>query len=228
MGRAPSVTPERVCAEADALLAALDVLVPVTTVPQDEDEESVSVQLARTAAPAFAAGLHWSAWERVLRFGVEASELADDLGEQAYFHHELGVLALCGHQLDRSRAELEASVAMRGELADKRGTTAGRRALALVTDRSGTLQLTGGRTAAGEEVPDARHEESVSPPGGVPAAFPAPTRRATPSRCSPTRAAPAFHRPGRGASRGGWSPEPGAIWWPRARARSSSPSSGPW
>ncbi|MFE2300397.1 ATP-binding protein [Streptomyces sp. NPDC059445] len=168
----PSVTPERVCAEADAVLAALDVLVPVTTVPQDEEEESVSVQLARTAAPAFAAGLHWSAWERVLRLGVEASELADDLGEQAYFHHELGVLALCGLQLDRARAELEASVAMRGELADKRGTTAGRRALALVADRSGTLQLTSGGSASGEEVPDARHEESMSPPGGVPAAFP--------------------------------------------------------
>ncbi|MEV8037324.1 ATP-binding protein [Streptomyces sp. NPDC086182] len=167
----PSVTPERVCAEADALLAALDVLVPVTTVPEDEEDESVSVQLARTAAPAFAAGLHWSAWERALRFGVEASELADDVGEQAYFHHELGVLALCGHQLDRARAELEASVAMRGALADKRGTTAGRRALALVADRSGTLQLTAGRTPAGEEVPDARHDESMSPPGGVTAVF---------------------------------------------------------
>ncbi|MFD5635847.1 ATP-binding protein [Streptomyces sp. NPDC127077] len=166
----PSVTPERVCAEADALLAALDVLVPVTTVPQDEEEESASVQLARTAAPAFAAGLHWSAWERVLRLGVEASELADDLGEQAYFHHELGVLALCGLQLDRARAELEASVAMRGELADKRGITAGRRALALVADRSGTPQLTSGGTPSGEEVPDARHDESMSPPGGVPAA----------------------------------------------------------
>ncbi|MFI0962900.1 ATP-binding protein [Streptomyces sp. NPDC021080] len=169
----PSVTPERVCAEADAVLAALDVLVPVTTAPLDEeDEDAVSVQLARKAAAAFASGLHWSAWERVLRLGVEASELAGDIGEQAYFHHELGVLALCGHQLDRARAELEASVAMRGELADKRGTTAGRRALALVTDRSGTLQLTGGRTPAGEEIPDARHEESMSPPGGVPAAFP--------------------------------------------------------
>ncbi|MEU6275830.1 ATP-binding protein [Streptomyces populi] len=167
----PSVTPERVCAEADAVLAALDVLVPVTTAPLDEDDEPVSVRLARTAAPAFASGLHWSAWERVLRLGVEASELAGDLGEQAYFHHELGVLALCGQQLDRARAELEASVALRGELADKRGTTAGRRALALVTDRSGTLQLTGGRTPAGEEVPDARHDESVSPPGGVPALF---------------------------------------------------------
>ncbi|MGW1066444.1 ATP-binding protein [Streptomyces aureus] len=169
----PSVTPERVCAEADAVLAALDVLVPVTTAPLDEeDEDAVSVQLARKAAPAFASGLHWSAWERVLRLGVEASELAGDVAEQAYFHHELGVLALCGHQLDRARAELEASVAMRGEVADKRGSTAGRRALALVTDRSGTLQLTSGRTPAGEEIPDARHEESMSPPGGVPAAHP--------------------------------------------------------
>ncbi|MEV6015898.1 ATP-binding protein [Streptomyces sp. NPDC051997] len=167
----PSVTPERVCAEADAVLAALDVLVPVTTAPLEEGEEAASVRLARTAAPAFASGLNWSAWERVLRLGVEASELAGDIGEQAYFHHELGVIALCGHQLDRSRAELEASVALRGELADKRGITAGRRALALVADRSGPLQLTGGGTPAGEEVPDARHEESMSPPGGVPYAY---------------------------------------------------------
>ncbi|MFD8736934.1 ATP-binding protein [Streptomyces sp. NPDC059618] len=167
----PSVTPERVCAEADAVLAALDVLVPATTAPLEEGEEPVSVQLARTAAPAFASGLNWSAWERVLRQGVEASELAGDIAEQAYFHHELGVLALCGHQLERSRAELEASVALRGELADKRGITAGRRALALVADRSGPLQLTGGRTPAGEEVPDARHEESVSPRVGVPYSY---------------------------------------------------------
>lgn len=53
----PSVTPERVCAEADALLAALTVLVPATTAPL-EGEETTTVQLARTAAPAFAAA--WS------------------------------------------------------------------------------------------------------------------------------------------------------------------------
>lgn len=166
----PSVTPERVCAEADALLAALTVLVPLTTAPLDEQDESVAVQLARTAAPAFAAGLHWSAWERTLRSGAEASRLSGEVSEQAYFHHELGILALCGGQLDRARAELEASIGLRGALADKRGTVAGRRALALVADRSGAT-LAGGRTAAGEEVPDARHEESASPPGGVPAAF---------------------------------------------------------
>ncbi|WP_037680602.1 ATPase AAA [Streptomyces griseus] len=166
----PSVTPERVCAEADALLAALGVLVPLTS-PADADAgENIAVQLARTAAPAFAAGLHWSAWERALRAGAEASRLAGEVAEQAYFHHELGILALCEGQLDRARAELEASIGLRGALADKRGTVAGRRALALVADRMGDVP---GLAAAmaGEEVPDARSEESASPAGGVPAAL---------------------------------------------------------
>ncbi|MFJ7074720.1 ATP-binding protein [Streptomyces sp. NPDC098781] len=168
----PSVTPERVSAEADAVLAALGVLVPATT-PPAEGEESPTVQLARTAAPAFAAGLHWGAWERALRAGAEAARLAGDVSEQAYFHHELGVLALCLDQLDRARAELETSTGLRGALADKRGTVAGRRALALVSDRSGTTPgVAAFAPTAGEEVPDARYEESQSPPGGVPAAFP--------------------------------------------------------
>ncbi|MET9321546.1 ATP-binding protein [Streptomyces sp. NPDC003038] len=119
-----SVTPERVAAEADAVLAALagaDVV--------------AAVLLARTAAPAFAASLRWEAWERVLRSGAEAARKAGEVAEQAYFHHELGVLALCEGRLDRARAELEASIGLRGALADKRGTVAGRRALALVSDR---------------------------------------------------------------------------------------------
>ncbi|RSS47693.1 ATP-binding protein, partial [Streptomyces sp. WAC07061] len=119
-----SVTPERVAAEADAVLAALggaDVV--------------AAVLLARTAAPALAAAPSWEAWGRVLRSGAEAARKAGEVAEQAYFHHELGVLALCEGRLDRARAELEASIGLRGALADKRGTVAGRRALALVTDR---------------------------------------------------------------------------------------------
>ncbi|WP_372350226.1 ATP-binding protein [Streptomyces sp. KL116D] len=165
----PSVGPERVAAESDAVLAALLALVPSTTPPVDGGT-SASVELARAAAPAFAAGLAWSAWERALRAGQEATRLAGEVPEEAYFHHELGILALLGGQLDRARAELEASIGLRGALADKRGTIAGRRALALVADRSGGA-LPGGRTAAGEEVPDAMYEESQSPPGGVPAAY---------------------------------------------------------
>ncbi|MGW6947148.1 ATP-binding protein [Streptomyces xanthophaeus] len=143
-----SVTPERVAAEADAVLAALagaDVV--------------AAVLLARTAAPAFAASLRWEAWERVLRAGSEAARKAGEVAEQAYFHHELGVLALCEGRLDRARAELEASIGLRGALADKRGTVAGRRALALVTDRE--------TAAAGAGVsPPLRLEPPLALPAG--------------------------------------------------------------
>ncbi|NUL07045.1 ATP-binding protein [Streptomyces lunaelactis] len=173
----PSVTPERAVAEADAVLAALTALVQGQGAPPgggaggEAGHSSAAVLLARSAAPAFAAGQHWSAWERVLRVGSEAARIAGEVAEEAYFHHELGVLALCTGNLDRARAELEASIGMRGALADKAGTVAGRRALALVADRAGGPVL-GGRTPAGEEVPAARYEESASPPGGVPAAVP--------------------------------------------------------
>ncbi|MCX4765015.1 ATP-binding protein [Streptomyces sp. NBC_01275] len=187
----PSVTPDRVSAEADAILAALAVIVPATTPSTEnsggsgkpgnpgnlgsgenaEDTGSLSVQLARTAAPAFAGGLHWSAWETALHEGAEASRLAGETADRAYFHHELGVLALCAGDLDRARSELEASLDLRAALADKRGAIAGRRALALVADASGDVPGPAEATA-GEEVPEARHEESASPPRGITAALP--------------------------------------------------------
>ncbi|MGW3571423.1 ATP-binding protein [Streptomyces sp. NPDC000941] len=168
----PSVAPERVAIEADAVLAAMAALVAA----REAGRAETAVLLARSATPAFAAALHWGAWERALRHGQEAARLAGQVAEEAYFHHELGVLALCTGNPDRARAELEASIGLRGVLADKRGTIAGRRALALVTDRSGgpaaagVFAAPGGRTTAGEEVTEARHDESASPPGGVPAA----------------------------------------------------------
>ncbi|MER5552296.1 ATP-binding protein [Streptomyces sp. NPDC002793] len=161
----PSVTPERAVAEADALLASMARLVPA----EAPGQASVAVLLARSAAPAFAAGMQWGAWEKALRTGQEAARIAGEVAEEAYFHHELGVLALCTGHLDRARAELEASVGMRGALADKAGAVAGRRALALVADRSGEPVL---RTPVGEEVPAPRHDESAPPPGGLPASTP--------------------------------------------------------
>ncbi|UUN29227.1 ATP-binding protein [Streptomyces sp. FIT100] len=155
----PSVAAERAAAEADAVLAAMTALVPGS----EAGHPSAAVLLARSAAPAFAAGLHWGAWERVLRTGQEAARIAGEVAEEAYFHHELGVLALCAGNLDRARAELEASIALRGALADKGGTVAGRRALALVTDRESTA-------VAAEAVPVAS-----TPPAGVPAAVAPPT-----------------------------------------------------
>ncbi|MYT31459.1 MULTISPECIES: ATP-binding protein [unclassified Streptomyces] len=128
----PSVTPERAAAESDAVLATMGVL----TGSRESGHPAAAVLLARTAAPAFAAALHWSAWERSLRHGQEAARLAGEVAEEAYFHHDLGVLALCSGNVDRARAELEASIGLRGVLSDRDGAIAGRRALALVIDRS--------------------------------------------------------------------------------------------
>ncbi|MEV0451216.1 ATP-binding protein [Streptomyces sp. NPDC050600] len=176
----PSVTPERATAEADALLAALGALVPGAAA----EHATTAVQLARAAAPAFAAGLHWGAWERALRSGQEAARRAGEVAEEAYFHHELGILALCAGSLQRARAELEASIGLRGALADKRGTVAGRRALALVAD------LTGESTPVEPEPPatpaaPARREGPASPPRGVPVAAPPAAKPAFPALAAP-------------------------------------------
>ncbi|MGW2655749.1 ATP-binding protein [Streptomyces sp. NPDC001478] len=162
----PSVTPHRVVAESDAILASMAQLVP----GDEAGQTSVAVLLARSASPAFAAGLHWSAWERALRIGQEAARIAGEVAEEAYFHHELGVLALCTGNPDRARTELETSVSMRGALADKPGAVAGRRALALVADRSRSAAASGGLAVAGPSVQSAPAEPST--PRGLPAVIP--------------------------------------------------------
>ncbi|MFF8608372.1 ATP-binding protein [Streptomyces sp. NPDC015346] len=162
----PSVTPARAVAESDAVLATLTALLP----GPDAEHPGTAVLLARSAAPAFAAGLHWGAWERTLRAGQEAARLAGEVAEEAYFQHELGILALCSGNLERARAALEASIGMRGALADKRGTVAGRRALALVADRTGGA-LPGDPTPGRGTPALLRKEEPLSPPRGTPAAL---------------------------------------------------------
>ncbi|MFF8597594.1 ATP-binding protein [Streptomyces sp. NPDC015232] len=217
----PSVTPERATAEADSLLAALAALLPGTA----PEHPATAVLLARAAAPAFAAGLHWSAWERALRGGQGAARQAGEVAEEAWFHHELGILALCRGSLQRARAELEASIGMRGALADKRGTVAGRRALALVADLTGEAAPADAAPAAPAEtspfaktapVPQPgqsartdpaartvalprregpRREGPASPPRGIPAAAPLPVKPAFPDLAPPAPARPAATAP---------------------------------
>lgn len=141
-----SVAPARVAAEESVILAAMSALVA----GRDPVHAGSAVRLARRTAPMFAAALHWSTWEMVLRHGQEAARVSGDVPEAAYFHHEFGVLALCSGSLDRARAELEASIGLRGALADKHGAVTGRRALALVEDHTqGFDHVTGIATPPG-------------------------------------------------------------------------------
>ncbi|MDT0341405.1 ATP-binding protein [Streptomyces litchfieldiae] len=123
----PGLDPAEAAAEAEALLA-------VVQYAQRAGHAAAVASLVRVAAPLLAATQRWSAWERVLRTGQEAARTVGEVAQQAYFHHELGVLAIVQGQHARARAELEASIALRGVLSDVGGTVAGRRALALVED----------------------------------------------------------------------------------------------
>ena len=126
-----SVTEEQIAAEAEVLLAAMRA-------DREAGRHAKVVLLARASAPAFALALRWGAWERGLRFGLESARVIGAVAEEAWFHHELGVLALCVGAYDRSRAELEASVALRAALGDSRGAAEGRVALGLL-DEAGML-----------------------------------------------------------------------------------------
>ncbi|WP_043266147.1 ATPase AAA [Streptomyces sp. CT34] len=193
----PSVTPEQAAAESDTVLAAMGVL----TGSRENGHPAAAVLLARTAAPAFAAALHWSAWERSLRHGQEAARLAGEVAEEAYFHHELGVLALCSGNIDRARAELEASIGLRGVLSDRDGAVAGRRALALVLDRARAASANaattvlksvgpaaGGATAAAADAPDAP-EAAQAPTGSPDAVSTAKLNAVRPAGSGPTAVA---------------------------------------
>ncbi|WP_326596499.1 ATP-binding protein [Streptomyces sp. NBC_01803] len=135
-----SVTPAAVAAEAEVLLAVLRAA-------HRAGHVTAVATLARAAAPMLAGTPRWGMWERVLRGGQEAARTAGEVAQEAYFHHELGVLAICEGRLDRARAELEAAAALRAAVADAAGAVAGRRALALVADLTGPRALPPGGTA---------------------------------------------------------------------------------
>ncbi|SEK34349.1 hypothetical protein [Streptacidiphilus jiangxiensis] len=133
-----SVTETQIAAEAEVLLAVLRT-------DQEADRHEQVVLLARACAPSFALALRWGAWERALRYGLESARATEAVAQEAWFHHELGVLTFCAGAYNRSRAELEASVALRGALSDARGTANGRHVLELL-DQAVNLS---GATAVG-------------------------------------------------------------------------------
>ncbi|MGW7350146.1 ATP-binding protein [Streptomyces sp. NPDC054784] len=204
----PSVTPESAVAESETIVAALQGA-------QRGGRPSVAVLLAHSAAPALAAGLHWGAWERVLRGGQEAARKSGEVAEEAYFHHELGVLALCGGNPERAATELEASIALRRVLADQRGTVAGRRALALVTDRLQAASAAhppnaapvagpvggAGAASAVDAFGNGRPTPAATPASG-PAAGPVPHPAAPAAPAPEAASTPAVPAPGAGPARG--------------------------
>ncbi|MGA5701071.1 ATP-binding protein [Peterkaempfera bronchialis] len=132
-----SVSPEQVAAEAEVLIAAMYA-------DRDTGRHGSVVLLARAAAPAFAVALRWGAWEQTLRLGLESARAAGAVADEAWFHHELGVLALATGAENRARTEFDASIALRGALGDTRSDAAVRRMLGLLAGAENATAALGG------------------------------------------------------------------------------------
>ncbi|MFD0404497.1 ATP-binding protein [Kitasatospora sp. NPDC127116] len=120
-----SVTLEQVAAEAE-------VMVGVLLADRTAGRHDAVVRLARAAAPALALSLRWGAWERVLQLGLEAARRTGSAVDQAWFHHEAGVHAICVRQPSRAVAELETALTLRATAGEQRGVAAARRMLDLL------------------------------------------------------------------------------------------------
>ncbi|MFJ4676068.1 MULTISPECIES: ATP-binding protein [unclassified Kitasatospora] len=139
-----SVSTRQVAAEAEVILAVL-------LAERDADRPAEVLRLARAAAPALALSLRWGAWERALQLGLEAARMLGAPAEQGWFHHELGVYALCAGSPQRAAAELEAAIALRAAAGEQRGGAAARRMLDLIR-----LEETAALTAGPDSEPARR------------------------------------------------------------------------
>ncbi|MFE7559531.1 ATP-binding protein [Kitasatospora sp. NPDC057500] len=120
-----SVSSAQIAAEAEVVVGAL-------LADQTAGRHEAVLRLARAAAPALALALRWGAWERALRLGLEAARRTGARADEAWFHHELGVYAVCVHEPGRATAELEAALALRSALGEPRGVAGARRMLDLL------------------------------------------------------------------------------------------------
>ncbi|AUY49807.1 ATP-binding protein [Streptomyces sp. CB01881] len=120
-----SVSTEQIAAEAEVVLGVL-------LADRTAGRHASVVRLARAAAPALALALRWGAWERALLLGLEAARQTGSRADEAWFHHELGVYAICVQQSGRAIAELESALTLRAALGEPRGAAGARRMLDLL------------------------------------------------------------------------------------------------
>ncbi|MEU3572417.1 ATP-binding protein, partial [Kitasatospora sp. NPDC036755] len=120
-----SVTLEQIAAEAE-------VMIGVLLADRTAGRHDAVVRLARAAAPALALSLRWGAWERALQLGLEAARRTGSAVDQAWFHHEAAVHAICDRQPSRAIAELETALTLRATSGEQRGVAAAGRMLDLL------------------------------------------------------------------------------------------------
>ncbi|MFE7528893.1 ATP-binding protein [Kitasatospora sp. NPDC057542] len=153
-----SVSLEQIAAEAE-------VVIGVLLADRTAGRHDAVVRLARAAAPALALSLRWGAWERVLQLGLEAARRTGSAVDQAWFHHEAGVHAICVQQPSRAIAELETALTLRSSAGEQRGVAAARRMLDLLRAEGRQLPAAAPAVAAPGRAPVIRKIAARVPAG---------------------------------------------------------------
>ncbi|MEV7025299.1 hypothetical protein AB0O00_24600, partial [Kitasatospora sp. NPDC093558] len=128
------------------IAAEAEVVIGVLLADRTAGRHEAVVRLARAAAPALALSLRWGAWERALQLGLEAARRTASKADEAWFHHELGVYAICAQESSQAIAELETALTLRAVAGEQRGVASARRMLDLL--RAEGRQLPGAQPAA--------------------------------------------------------------------------------
>ncbi|WP_153462650.1 ATP-binding protein [Streptomyces kaniharaensis] len=128
------------------IAAEAEVVIGVLLADRTAGRHEAVVRLARAAAPALALSLRWAAWERALQLGLEAARRTGAKADEAWFHHELGVYAICVREPSRAIAELETALTLRATVGEQRGVASARRMLDLL--RADGRQLPGAAAAS--------------------------------------------------------------------------------
>lgn len=88
------------------------------------------LRLVRAVDASLAMSRQWGAWERVLRFGLQAARATGDAAAEAWVRHELGTRALASGDRTAARSHLIRALRLREALGDPAGAAVTRHNLA--------------------------------------------------------------------------------------------------
>lgn len=138
----------------DAIVNEADALMRVLRNGVDIGDWKSVLRLGRAIEGAFAAGLLWGLWFKVIQILLQAARKLGDRAAEAWALHQSGTYSLCLGDFDDATASLEQALEIRNSLGDNLGAEITRHNLNFITGAT-----TGGR---GDEV-----RESGEPSGGT-------------------------------------------------------------
>jgi CARDB len=116
----------------DQALGAAQAALVIIRYAAERGQWRAVVRVVDAVEPVLAVAGRWEAWRQALEWGLEAARVAEDVGAEAKFSHQLGTLEFALDDLERARSLWRRALRLREELGDQAGAAATRANLALL------------------------------------------------------------------------------------------------